>query len=133
MRINPGVPIRIASIALADKAGQVALDVDRRDRGGTRVRKSTGSDALTVNAQTLLQLLQDAGIDAIHAIKIDVEGAEDVVLAPFFRDAPKSMWPRLILLEDARFAWTVDLFSLLASLGYVVVSRTRLNVMLRRV
>jgi len=43
------------------------------------------------------------------------------------------MWPRLILLEDARSAWTVDLFSLLASLGYVVVSRTRLNVMLRRV
>src|SRR5215475_14477981 len=133
MRINPGVPIRIASIALADKAGQVALDVDRRDRGGTRVRKSTGSDALTVNAQTLLRLLQEVGIDAIHAIKIDVEGAEDVILAPFFRDAPKSMWPRLILLEDARSAWTVDLFSVLASLGYSVVSRTRLNVMMRRI
>jgi len=133
MRINPGVPIRVASIALADKAGKVALDVDRRDRGGTRVRKSTGRDALTVDARTLLQLLQDVGIDAIHAIKIDVEGAEDVILAPFFRDAPESMWPRLILLEDARSAWTVDLFSLLASLGYVVVSRTRLNVMLRRI
>jgi hypothetical protein len=43
------------------------------------------------------------------------------------------MWPRLIVLEDARSAWTVDLFSLLASLGYIVVSRTRLNVMLRRI
>jgi FkbM family methyltransferase len=133
MRINPGVPIRVASIALADKAGKVALDVDRRDRGGTRVRKLTGRDALTVDAQTLLQLLQDVGIDAIHAIKIDVEGAEDVILAPFFRNAPESMWPRLILLEDARSAWTVDLFSLLASLGYTVVSRTRLNVTLRRI
>jgi hypothetical protein len=77
--------------------------------------------------------LQDVGIDAIHAIKIDVEGAEDVILAPFFRNAPESMWPRLILLEDARSAWTVDLFSLLASLGYTVVSRTRLNVTLRRI
>jgi hypothetical protein len=77
--------------------------------------------------------LHGGGIDAIHAIKIDVEGAEDVVLAPLFRDAPKSMWPRLILLEDARSAWTIDLFSLLASLGYIVVSRTRLNVMLRRI
>jgi FkbM family methyltransferase len=132
VRINPAVPIRIASIALADKAGKVALDVDRRDRGGTRTRKSAGREASTVDAQTLLQLLQRAGIDAIHAIKIDVEGAEDVILAPFFRDSPKSMWPRLILLEDARSAWTIDLFSLLASLGYVVVSRTRLNVMLRR-
>jgi FkbM family methyltransferase len=133
IRINPGVPISIASVALADKAGKVALDVDRRDRGGTRVVKSAGRDAATVDAQTLLQLLHREGIDAIHAIKIDVEGAEDLVLAPFFRDAPKSMWPRLILLEDARFAWTTDLFSLLASLGYIVVSRTRLNVMLRRI
>jgi FkbM family methyltransferase len=132
IRINPGVPISIAAVALADKAGKVALDVDRRDRGGTRVVKSAGRDAPIVDAQTLLELLQRGGIDAIHAIKIDVEGAEDVVLAPFFRDAPKSMWPRLILLEDARSAWTIDLFSLLASLGYIVVSRTRLNVMLRR-
>jgi len=133
IRINPGVPISIASVALADKAGKVALDVDRRDRGGTRVVKSAGRDAATVDAQTLLQLLHREGIDAIHAIKIDVEGAEDLVLAPFFRDAPKSMWPRLILLEDSRSAWTIDLFSLLASLGYIVVSRTRLNVMLRRI
>jgi FkbM family methyltransferase len=131
IRINPGVPISIAAVALADKAGKVALDVDRRDRGGTRVVKSAGRDASTVDAQTLLQLLQGGGIDAIHAIKIDIEGAEDAVLAPFFRDAPKSMWPRLILLEDARPAWTIDLFSLLAWLGYIVVSRTRLNVMLR--
>src|SRR5262249_28038555 len=133
MRINPGVPIRVASIALADKAGKVALDVDRRDRGGTRVRKPTGRDALTVDAQTLLQLLQDVGIDAVHAIKIDVEVGEAVILAPFFHDAPESMWPRLILLEDARSAWTVDLFSLVASLGYTVASRTRLNVTLRRI
>jgi FkbM family methyltransferase len=133
IRINPGVPISIAAVALADKAGKVALDVDRRDRGGTRVVKSAGRDAATVDAQTLLQLLHREGIDAIHAIKIDVEGAEDLALAPFFRDAPKSMWPRLILLEDARSAWTTDLFSLLASLGYIVVSRTRLNVMLRRI
>src|SRR5215467_2203053 len=81
VRINPGVPIRVASIALADKAGKLAMDVDRRDRGGTRVRKPTGRDALTVDARTLLQLLDHGGIDAIHAIKIDAEGAEDVVLA----------------------------------------------------
>ena len=133
IRINPGVPIRVASVALWDRVGKMALEVDRRDRGGTRIVKSAGRDAPTVDAQTLLQLLQGAAIDAIDAIKIDVEGAEDMILAPFFRDAPKSMWPRLIVLEDARPAWTVDLFSLLAPLGYIVASRTRLNVMLRRI
>src|SRR5262245_18066723 len=132
VRINPGVPIRVASIALADKAGKLALDVDRRHRCATRVRQATGRDALTVDARTLLKLLPEAGIDAIHSLKIDVEGAEDLILAPFFHDAPESMWPRLILLEDARSAWTIDLFALLASLGYTVASRTRLNVPLRR-
>src|SRR5262245_19244387 len=47
VRINPGVPIRVASIALADKAGKLALDVDRRDRGGTRVRRPRARDRLT--------------------------------------------------------------------------------------
>src|SRR5262245_33225313 len=58
IRINPAVAIRVASVALADRAGKVALEVERRDRGGTRIVKSLGGAAPTVDAQTLLQLLQ---------------------------------------------------------------------------
>jgi hypothetical protein len=36
------------------------------------------------------------------------------------------------LIEDARALWTADLFAELAQRGYTVVSRSKLNVMLRR-
>src|SRR5262249_10772092 len=72
IRINPGIPIRVASVALADRAGKVSLEVDRRDRGGTRIAKSAGRDASTVDAQTFLQLLQRVGIDALYPLQIRV-------------------------------------------------------------
>ena len=66
----------------------------------------------------MLSVLAEAGITAIDALKIDVEGAEDIVLAPFLRDAPQSLLPRLILIEDTRGFWGLDLFALLARRGY---------------
>ena len=68
---------------------------------------------------------------SIDALKIDVEGAEDIVLAPFLRDAPQSLLPHLILIEDTRDVWGVDLFALLAARGYTETERSRQNVALR--
>jgi hypothetical protein len=108
------------------------VEPDRRDRGGTRVHQSVHCGEVTVEAKTLLQLLMEGGVESVHALKIDVEGMEDSILFSFFRDAPQRLWPRLILLEDARAVWNTDLFSLLAAKGYSVASRSRQNVMLRR-
>jgi len=35
---NPGLPIRVLPCALGDKEGQLALEINHRDRGGTRTR-----------------------------------------------------------------------------------------------
>jgi len=69
---------------------------------------------------------------AFKALKIDVEGAEDKVLVPFFSSAPEALWPNLIIIEDTRNLWRIDLFSLLAERGYIISTRTKLNVMMRR-
>ena len=58
-----------------------------------------------------------------------MEGAEDRVLAPYLRDAPPTMWPRLVILEDSRDRWRTDLFELLETCDYRIVARSRLNVM----
>jgi hypothetical protein len=71
-------------------------------------------------------------VTGIDALKIDVEGAEDKVLVPFFRDAPSSLWPRLVVIEDSSAEWSTDLFALLKEKGYAVSSRSKQNVMLRR-
>jgi FkbM family methyltransferase len=131
MGANPGLPIRVVSAAIAGEAGMLAVEPDRRDRGGTRVHQSVQGGEVTVEAKTLLQLLTQEGVESIDALKIDVEGMEDSILSSFFRDAPQRLWPRLILVEDARAVWNTDLFSLLAAKGYSVASRSRQNVMLR--
>lgn len=133
---NPGLPISVFALALGESAGSVLLDIDTRDRGGTHVRRSddpmSPGDAIEVPRRALLEVLAPEGLRSIDALKIDVEGVEDTILVPFFRDAPKSLWPRLLVIEDTAGVWRVDLFSELAALGYVVASRTRQNVMMRR-
>jgi hypothetical protein len=85
-----------------------------------------------VPCTTLLRLLQRQEITAIDALKIDVEGNEPDVLVPFFRDAPAELWPRLVLIEDSRVLWRLDLFALLAECGYRLIARSHQNVVLRR-
>ena len=133
---NPGLPIRVFPFALAEREGSVLLEVDCRDRGGTRTLRQnadvTNANTFRVQCRPLLDVLVQEEVQSIDALKIDVEGAEDVVLAPFFRDAPKSLWPRLLIIEDTSNLWEVDLLSELSALGYSVVARTKLNVLLRR-
>ncbi len=133
---NPGIPIKVIPKALSDEAGYVAVELDRRDRGGTRTKKITQtaatSDTVLVSSQTLLEVLSVEGVDAIDALKIDVEGLEDVILHPFFRDAPPPMWPRLVIIEDQRGSWKHDLISIMMAKGYTFIARsTHQNIILR--
>jgi FkbM family methyltransferase len=133
---NPGVPITVIPKALSDQTGVVAVELDRRDRGGTRTKKidlaGASSETIRVPSQTLLDVLAGEGVDAVDALKIDVEGLEDVILAPFYRDAPPQLRPRLVIIEDSRPSWKVDLMSVMRGCGYELVTLSRhKNLMLR--
>src|SRR4051794_7117631 len=131
---NPSARIDVLPIALSDRAGEATLVINDRDSGGTHLDKHGDSpdpgERITVPSEPLIDALSEAGIATIDALKIDVEGAEDIVLAPFLRDAPQSLLPRLILIEDTRGMWGVDLFALLAARGYTEQERSRQNVAL---
>jgi FkbM family methyltransferase len=129
---NPRLPITPLALALGDAEGTAFIVLNARDRGGTRMAAAGTPDGIEVKCRPLLAVVRDAGLTGIDALKIDVEGAEDKVLAPFFRDAPEALWPSLIVIEDSSAEWSTDLFALLASKGYEVSSRTKQNVMLRR-
>jgi FkbM family methyltransferase len=133
---NPKVPVKIIPMALSDEAGDIAVELNRRDRGGSRTVKVSQAESLTdavrVSSQTLLGVLSSERIDTINALKIDVEGTEDVVLHPFFRDAPPPMWPRLVIIEDSRASWKTDLMSVLLAKGYTVAARSKQNFVLRQ-
>jgi FkbM family methyltransferase len=135
VRANPAAPIKIVAKALSDEAGFVAVELDRRDRGGTRTTKLDGAapaQTVRVASQPLLDLLAGEGIDAIDALKIDVEGLEDVILCPFFRDAPSRLLPRLVIAEDSRPSWKSDLMAVVQAKGYELVTLSRHNNLIMR-
>ena len=83
---------------------------------------------IRVPAKTLLTLAREEGYERIDAIKLDIEGAEELVLEPFFRDAPRTLRPRLIIMEFTLLRVAATLESSLRALGYREILRTRENV-----
>src|SRR5436853_3815510 len=87
---NPTVKVDVLPIALSDRAGEATLVINDIDSGGTHIDKDAGrrdaGERIMVASKPLLDVLRKAGITTVDALKIDVEGAEDIVLAPFFRD-----------------------------------------------
>jgi FkbM family methyltransferase len=132
--LNPFGTVKAIACAVADKPGELSLFLDPRNQGESSVRvvQSPSANAIKVPAVTLLHLVESEGFSHIDAIKIDVEGAEDLILEPFFAQAPEALWPRLIILEDSTSRWSVDLLPMLSRHGYQMVARTRLNFVLSR-
>ncbi len=124
---NPFATIKAIACAVADCDGEITLFIDPDNRGETSMR-IINSDVLGENvkvpAKALTSIVAEEGFDRIDALKLDVEGAEDLILEPYFRDAPRSLWPRLLFLEFAPERWSIDLASLLSEQGYVQVLRT---------
>ena len=132
--LNPFHTVKAVACAVADKAGELTLFVDPRNRGESSLRiVGTNEGAqIRVPAVTLLDLVQGEGLTRIDAIKLDVEGAEDLILEPFLREAPPALRPGLLLLENGTDQWQLDLPKLLESHGYRERARTRLNIVFER-
>jgi FkbM family methyltransferase len=128
---NDFANVKALSCALADRDGEIALFVNSNNRGETSVRvisaEAQGTQ-LRVPAKTLLSLMREEGYDRIDAIKLDIEGAEDLVLDPFFRDAPHSLWPHLVIMEFALLRGGAQLEQRLRALGYREILRGPENV-----
>ena len=85
-------------------------------------------EQIQVRAKTLLTLAREEGYSKIDAIKLDIEGAEDLVLDPFLNTAPRDLWPRLIVMEFALLRVGAQLEARLRRLGYREILRTGENV-----
>jgi hypothetical protein len=79
----------------------------------------------------LLGLVMEHGFERIDALKADIEGAEDLALLPFMEEAPRSLWPRLIILEDSTGEWRRDCVAFLEERGYRRTLASSNNVVLR--
>ena len=135
IRQNPLGTVKAVDCAVADKAGEVTLFVDEKNHGESSVKYvgTANGPSVRVAARTLIDLLAGEGFDHVDAIKLDVEGAEDLILEPFLRLAPDSLLPRLFLIENGTGRWQVDLPKLLERRGYKLIAKTRVNLAYERV
>lgn len=134
IRQNPSCTIKAVDCAVADKTGELTLFLDPLNRGeaSLKIVNSSQTDAIRVPAVTLLDLLSREGLTHVDAIKLDVEGAEDLVLGPFFRDAPASLYPSVFIVANVPERWQVDVVGLLASKGYRQILETKMNLVFER-
>ncbi len=120
--------------ALAGGPGWATLNIVHENRGasGFTPRKHKRADAaLRVRTLSLLALMDKHGIARADAVKIDIEGAEDQVLPPFFAACPPERLPGLLILER-NGQWAIDCQALALKAGYAEISKGRRNVILVR-
>lgn len=127
--------VKALSCALADRDGEITLFMNAHNRGEASMRV-VSADArgarVRVPAKSLLSILAEEGYERVDAIKLDIEGAEDLVLDPFFRDASPALWPRLIVMEFSLLRGGAQLEQRLRGLGYREMLRTQENVAYER-
>jgi FkbM family methyltransferase len=127
--------VKALGCAVLDVDGEITLFVNTSNQGETSARIVAAEgrvEQIRVRAKTLLTLAREEGYARIDAIKLDIEGAEDLALEPFFRDAPRALWPALILMEYTLLRAAATLEGRLRSLGYREILRTRENVVYER-
>lgn len=134
IRQNPSCTIKAVDCAVADKTGELTLFLDPLNRGeaSLKIVNSSQTDAVRVPAVTLLELLRREGLTRVDAIKLDVEGAEDLVLDPFFRDAPETLHPSLFIVANVPERWQIDVVKLLKGNGYKQTLETKMNFVFER-
>ena len=118
--------VTVFALAAGDFSGRANLKISKNDLAiAQTVRNDAGGD---FEVRPLLAILDEAGIQQIAALKIDVEGFEQAVLSPFFQSAPSHRWPRKICIEH--LGEKAGTMALLRRCGNRVVKNTRNNSLL---
>jgi FkbM family methyltransferase len=122
-------------LGVADKDGDVSLYLTKNLGSCSMLRDQTDDGKATpstiVKCKRLIAILRENNIAKVDALKIDVEGAEDIALIPFFEHVPAVLYPGTIIIENSEDKWHCDLFGLFKKLGYEIVIRSRMNTVWR--
>ena len=126
--------VKLVAAAAGPSNGELLIETDGDNLGASHiVDGQSPSRAIRVPALTLQQILADAGVAKVDALKIDVEGFEDRVLIGFFAQAPQTLWPRAVVIEHlSRNEWQQDCIDDMISRGYRAERKTRSNTLLAR-
>lgn len=124
--------INILPAAVSDKDGRIDLHINTHNRGQNSIlaeandNASSSQGSLNVESVRLTTLLKRYDIKAPDIVKFDLEGAESIVLNAFFKEADKTHYPSMVLIESDKNA-NPAVFALLRERGYKLQSQTKNN------
>lgn len=130
MRPENNSKLIIECCAVGGEIGDVELDVSL-GLGNAKIVPYKNSHTITVKMETLWNMLKKHGIKKIDMLKADIEGYEDRALVPFFTEADHSLFPENIIIEHtSNDCWEIDLLPILKDRKYIIVGKTRGNLLL---
>lgn len=123
LRANGFTNVELVPSAIGKSDGTTVLHVPRSQHGESSLFTSDLTDVVSepVPIRPLASVLRSLGLDRITVLKIDIEGAEDQALIPFFEATERALWPRQIFMETQwRSRWEDDCLGYLKGIGYEV-------------
>jgi FkbM family methyltransferase len=133
--LNNLTHVNALPLAISDRDGEICLFLDKTNQGEASMKHvgygERGGETFTTQALSLLSFTEHYNIKRIDGMKIDVEGAEDIILFPFFQQAPPSLYPDVLMIENSQGSWQKDVFALLEVRGYRAELVTKLNTIFR--
>lgn len=110
--------------AVSNKTGFGSLNI-RNDDDAIVALNEKINDGIPIT--TLRKLLDENNIKKIYGLKIDVEGHEDLALAPFLFSAGKQQLPRKIVIEHGNYQDYPECLKAFNKLNYNLVGRSKNN------
>lgn len=130
LAVSEADSVTVLPYALGAEEGEGAMVQSDTNRGEVHVATASETGD-TIRLRPLESALAEAGAERVDVMKMDIEGFETPVLKAFFAEAPRSLWPTMILLETRHeAAITEGAAGLCLEHGYTVAQQMRQNAVL---
>lgn len=130
LQLNHVTNTRVVNKGLSDRSEMLRLGLNTTGNSGGHSFLSDSPEAVTVECETLTDVLLGEGITRVEGAKMDIEGFEFKVLQRFFKDGNVNLWPKFLIIESNPFFGDKtggDTLGLLSQNGYSVTRIAELN------
>lgn len=119
---------QIIQCAVSDADGEIFLDLSS-GYGTANISGSPSENSITVQTRRFIDILNGEGLSNVDALKIDIEGHEEIVVPDIVMSLSVEQLPKAIVMEKPDPGNEIAL-SALKGAGYHVQNETRANLLM---
>ncbi|MBK8698716.1 MAG: FkbM family methyltransferase [Saprospiraceae bacterium] len=133
LQLNPKIKnVEVRNFGVSDKTEVLSMGISTSGNTSGNSFLSKSQTRVEVPCKPLYDFLKEEDLEKIDFMKIDIEGFEYRVFKKFFEQAPVSLYPKYILMEDNAFIpQEGNALALLEQHGYSVLKDLSLNKLLQ--